>query len=69
MLRPFNNYIPVNDIAMIITLTIRYIPTLTMEADRIIKAQKMRGINFDNKNIKDKISTLVESLYQCLFYH
>ena len=59
MLRPFNNYIPVNDIAMIITLTIRYIPTLTMEADRIIKAQKMRGINFDNKNIKDKISTLV----------
>ena len=65
MLRPFNNYIPVNDIAMIITLTIRYIPTLTMEADRIIKAQKMRGINFDNKNIKDKISTL----YQCLFYH
>ena len=33
--------------------------TLTMEADRIIKAQKMRGINFDNKNIKDKISTLV----------
>ena len=59
MLRPFNNYIPVNDKAMIITLTIRYIPTLTMEADRIIKAQKMRGINFDNKNIKDKISTLV----------
>ena len=54
MLRPFNNYIPVNDLAMIITL-----PTLTIEADRIIKAQKMRGINFDNKNIKDKISTLV----------
>lgn len=59
ILRVFNNYIPVNDIAMIITLTIRYIPTLTMEADRIIKAQKMRGIDFDSKNIKKKIASLV----------
>ena len=59
LLKPFNNTIPVNDIAMIITLTLRYIPTLTMESDRIIKAQKMRGINFDSKNIKTKISSLV----------
>ena len=59
ILKVFNNYIPVNDIAMIITLTIRYIPTLTMEADRIIKAQKMRGIDFDSKNIKNKISSLI----------
>ena len=44
---------------MIITLTLRYIPTLTMESDRIIKAQKMRGINFDSKNIKTKITSLV----------
>lgn len=59
LLKPFNNTIPVNDIAMIITLTLRYIPTLTMESDRIIKAQKMRGINFDSKNIKTKITSLV----------
>ena len=59
LLKPFNNTIPVNDIAMIITLTLRYIPTLTMESDRIIKAQKMRGINFDSKNIKAKITSLV----------
>ena len=59
ILKVFNGYIPVNDIAMIITLTIRYILTLTMEADRIIKAQKMRGIDFDSKNIKNKISSLV----------
>ena len=59
LLKPFTNTIPVNDIAMIITLTLRYIPTLTMESDRIIKAQKMRGINFDSKNIKTKITSLV----------
>ena len=51
LLRPFNKLIPVGDIAMIITLSIRYIPTLTEEASRIIKAQKLRGINFDTKNI------------------
>ena len=44
---------------MITTLTIRYIPTLTMEADRIIKAQKLRGIDFEDKNLKNKITTLV----------
>ena len=44
---------------MIITLTIRYIPTLTMESSRIIKSQKLRGIDFDSKNIRVKISSLV----------
>lgn len=59
MLKIFNKYIKVNDIAMVTTLTIRYIPTLTMEADRIIKAQKLRGIDFEDKNLKNKITTLV----------
>lgn len=58
LLRPFNKLIPVGDIAMIITLSIRYIPTLTEEASRIIKAQKLRGINFDTKNIKEKIISI-----------
>ena len=58
LLEPFNKLIPVGDIAMIITLSIRYIPTLTEEASRIIKAQKLRGINFDTKNIKEKIISI-----------
>lgn len=58
LLRPFEKIIPVSDIAMVITLTIRYIPSLTHEAERIIKAQKMRGINFDTKNVKEKIISI-----------
>lgn len=58
LLRPFNKLLPVSDIAMVITLTIRYIPSLTYEANRIIKAQKMRGVNFDTKNIKEKIISI-----------
>ena len=58
LLRPFNKLLPVSDIAMVITLTIRYIPSLTYEANRIIKAQKVRGVNFDTKNIKEKIISI-----------
>jgi energy-coupling factor transport system permease protein len=43
---------------MIITLTVRYIPALTYEANRIIKAQKIRGVNFETKDIKEKIISI-----------
>lgn len=58
ILKPLSKLIPVGDIAMIITLSIRYIPTLTEEAKRIINAQKLRGINFNSKNIKEKIISI-----------
>ena len=58
ILKQFNKIIPVGDIAMIITLSIRYIPTLTSEASRIINAQKLRGINFKSKNIKERILSI-----------
>lgn len=58
LLKPLGKIVPVSDIAMVITLTIRYIPSLTHEAERIIKAQKMRGINFDTRNIKEKIISI-----------
>lgn len=58
ILTPLNRIIPVSDISMVIALTIRYIPSLTHEASRIIRAQKMRGINFDTKSIKEKIISI-----------
>lgn len=58
LLKPLNRFIPVNDIAMIVTLSLRYIPSLTEEASRIIRAQSLRGINFNTKNIKDKIISI-----------
>ena len=58
LLRPLNRFIPVNDIAMTMTLSLRYIPSLTEEAARIIRAQSLRGINFNTKNIKDKIISI-----------
>ena len=62
ILKVFNNYIPVNDIAMIITLTIRYIPTLILEGNRIIRAQKIRGFDFEKENFRGKIDMIPRML-------
>lgn len=55
ILRPIDRVIPVNKIAMIIALILRYIPTYTMEKNRIIKVETVKGIDFNDKNIKNKI--------------
>ena len=58
LLKPFSNIIPVNDISMVITLTLRYIPTLIEEYNRIIRAQKLRGMDFDKENLIGKLNII-----------
>ena len=50
--------IPVDDIAMMISITLRFIPMLADEAEKIIKAQKARGASFDAKGLK-KIKAVI----------
>jgi len=52
--RIFNKILPVNNIALTITLALRFIPMITMQAERIIKASSLRGIDY-NENIKTKV--------------
>ena len=40
--------VPVHDIAMMMTIALRFIPTLASEMDKIIKAQKARGADFES---------------------
>ena len=47
-------FVPVHIIAMIISIALRFIPTLLEEAQRIMKAQASRGVDFKNGNIKSK---------------
>ncbi|MGY5139298.1 energy-coupling factor transporter transmembrane component T family protein [Mycoplasmopsis gallinarum] len=63
-------FIPVHIIAMIISITLRFIPTLLDEAQRIIKAQASRGIDFRNGKIKEKarsFTTLIIPLFVISF--
>jgi len=42
---------PSHEIAMVMTIALRYIPELLVQAQKIIKAQKARGADFESKNI------------------
>jgi energy-coupling factor transport system permease protein len=42
--------LPAHDIAIMMTIALRMIPTLAEETDKIIKAQKARGADFENGN-------------------
>ena len=51
--------IPVEDVAIIITLTLRFVPLVIEQTNKVIDAQKMRGANFYSKNIIKKIKSYV----------
>lgn len=50
---------PVNDIAMIISITLRCIPEFADEADRIMKAQRARGANFSHGGIFTRAKSII----------
>lgn len=51
--------IPVSTLAMMMTLALRFIPTLIDEIDRITNAQKARGADLDDGNFMQRIKALV----------
>ena len=53
---------PVHDFAMIMTIALRFIPTLMDEADKIMSAQKARGADFTNGNLIQKAKALIPIL-------
>ena len=57
---------PVHEFALIMSIALRFIPTLLDETDRIIKAQKARGADFDSGNIFKKIKALIPVLIPLL---
>ena len=51
--------VPVHDISMMISIALRFIPVLLEETDRIMKAQKARGADFENGKLMEKLRSLV----------
>ncbi|MGI6713984.1 MAG: energy-coupling factor transporter transmembrane component T family protein [Bacilli bacterium] len=50
---------PVHEVAMTISITLRFIPTLLDETGRIMKAQASRGVDFVRGKLKEKIRAIV----------
>jgi energy-coupling factor transport system permease protein len=59
--------VPVSEIAMMLSLTLRFIPTLLIETDKIMKAQASRGIDFNEGNFFEKIKQIVTLLIPMFF--
>ena len=57
---------PVHEFALIMSIALRFIPTLLDETDRIIKAQKARGADFETGNIFKKAKALIPVLIPLL---
>ena len=47
---------------MMMTIALRFIPTLLEETDKIIKAQSARGVDFESGNIFQKAKSMVPIL-------
>lgn len=57
---------PVHELALIMSLTLSFIPSLIEETDRIIRAQKARGASFDTGNLVKRAKAFVPILIPLL---
>ena len=63
LLNPFKKIgLPAHEIAMMMTIALRFIPTLLEETDKIMKAQMARGADFESRNIVERAKSLVPLL-------
>ncbi len=53
---------PVHELAMMMTIALRFIPTLIEETDKIMSAQKARGANLESGNLLQKAKALIPIL-------
>ena len=59
-------HFPAHEIAMTISIALRFIPTILEETQRIIKAQKSRGVDLENGKLKEKIGAIISLLIPLL---
>jgi energy-coupling factor transport system permease protein len=63
LLKPFQKIgVPAHEIAMMMSIALRFIPTLLEETERIMKAQSSRGADFDTGNIISRIKSFIPIL-------
>jgi energy-coupling factor transport system permease protein len=54
--------LPVHELAMMMCIALRFIPTLIEETDKIMSAQKARGADFESGNLFKRVKALVPIL-------
>ena len=63
LLSPFKKIgVPAHELAMMMTIALRFIPTLLEETDRIMKAQTARGADFSSGNMIQRAKNMIPIL-------
>ena len=63
LLKPFAKlHLPVHELAMMMTIALRFIPTLIEETDKIMNAQKARGAMLDTGKLTERVKAMVPIL-------
>lgn len=63
LLHPLKKWkVPVHELALMMSISLRFIPTLMEETDKIMKAQMARGIDFSTGPLKERIKAVVPLL-------
>ena len=63
LLKPLNSIkVPVHEIAMMMSIALRFIPILMEETDKIMKAQLARGADFESKNMMRRVKSMLPLL-------
>ena len=55
-------HVPVHEFAMMMTIALRFIPTLVEETDKIMTAQKARGVDFSSGSLVSRAKALIPIL-------
>jgi energy-coupling factor transport system permease protein len=63
LLKPLNKVkFPVHELALMMSISLRFIPTLMQETDKIMKAQTARGVDFTSGPVKERIKAIIPLL-------
>ncbi|MEH7383157.1 energy-coupling factor transporter transmembrane protein EcfT [Bacillus sp. JJ1533] len=63
LLSPFKKIgLPTHELALMMSISLRFIPTLMQETEKIMKAQAARGVEFTSGPIKDRMKAIVPLL-------
>ncbi len=63
LMQPFQRFgLPAHELAMMMSIALRFIPTLLEETDKIMKAQMARGADFESGNLLQRAKSLIPLL-------
>lgn len=63
LLRPLTRFgFPAHEVALMLSIALRYVPTLMDEAQKIMNAQRARGVEFDEGSFIDRIKAMIPIL-------